>query len=75
MHAVGTSWVSSHHQLLESNLVIPGRQNVTNALAAFAVADQLQVSVDKIVVGLREFTGAKRRFDRKFEGGGITVVG
>jgi UDP-N-acetylmuramate--L-alanine ligase/UDP-N-acetylenolpyruvoylglucosamine reductase len=55
-------------------LVIPGKQNVTNALAAFAVADQLQVPVDKIVIGLREFTGAKRRFDRKFEGGGITVV-
>lgn len=55
-------------------LVIPGRQNVTNALAAFAVADQLQVPVHKIVTGLREFTGAKRRFDRKFESNGITVV-
>jgi|YelNatPaOPRAMG01_1025707.scaffolds.fasta_scaffold02533_1 UDP-N-acetylmuramate--L-alanine ligase/UDP-N-acetylenolpyruvoylglucosamine reductase len=61
-------------RLATVELVIPGRQNVSNALAAFAVADQLQVPVEKIVAALGEFTGAKRRFDRKYNAGGITVV-
>ena len=55
-------------------LVIPGKQNVTNALAAIAVADELGVPFDKIVDALKQFTGAKRRFDRKYEEGGILVV-
>jgi UDP-N-acetylmuramate--L-alanine ligase/UDP-N-acetylenolpyruvoylglucosamine reductase len=55
-------------------LVIPGKQNVTNALAAIAVADQLSVPFEKIADALRQFTGAKRRFDRKYEAGGILVV-
>jgi UDP-N-acetylmuramate--alanine ligase len=55
-------------------LVIPGTQNVVNALAAIAVADELGVPFEKIAGALAQFTGAKRRFDRKFEGGGIVVV-
>lgn len=55
-------------------LIIPGKQNVTNALAAIAVADELGVPFDKIAAALAEFTGAKRRFDRRYEEGGILVV-
>jgi UDP-N-acetylmuramate--alanine ligase len=55
-------------------LVIPGRQNVTNALAAIAVADELGVPFDKIAAALAEFTGAKRRFDRRYEENGVLVV-
>ena len=55
-------------------LVIPGKQNVTNALAAIAVADELGVPFEKIADALKQFTGAKRRFDRKYEEGGILVV-
>jgi UDP-N-acetylmuramate--L-alanine ligase/UDP-N-acetylenolpyruvoylglucosamine reductase len=55
-------------------LIIPGKQNVTNALAAVAVADELGVPFDKISVALAEFTGAKRRFDRRYEEAGILVV-
>jgi UDP-N-acetylmuramate--L-alanine ligase/UDP-N-acetylenolpyruvoylglucosamine reductase len=55
-------------------LSIPGRQNVTNALAAVAVADELGVPFEKIADALKQFTGAKRRFDRKYEDGGILVV-
>lgn len=55
-------------------LVIPGTQNVVNALAAVAVADELGVPFEKIAGALAQFTGAKRRFDRKFEGGCIVVV-
>jgi len=55
-------------------LIIPGRQNVTNALAAVAVADELGVAFDKIAAALAEFTGAARRFDRRYEEGEILVV-
>jgi UDP-N-acetylmuramate--alanine ligase len=55
-------------------LSIPGKQNVTNALAAIAVADELGVPFEKIADALRQFTGAKRRFDRKYDEGGILVV-
>ena len=61
-------------ELARVELVIPGEQNIVNALAAFAVADELGIATDKIVAALAEFTGAKRRFDRKFEGNGIVVV-
>ena len=55
-------------------LVIPGRQNVVNALAAVAVADQLGVPFDRVAEALALFTGARRRFDRRFDGGGVVVV-
>ncbi len=55
-------------------LSIPGIQNVTNALAAVAVADALGVPFKKIADALKEFTGAARRFDRKYEEDGIMVV-
>jgi UDP-N-acetylmuramate--L-alanine ligase/UDP-N-acetylenolpyruvoylglucosamine reductase len=55
-------------------LVIPGRQNVVNALAAIAVADQLGVAFDKVAGALGEFTGAKRRFERRYDGEGLVVV-
>ena len=55
-------------------LIIPGRQNIVNALAAIAVADELGVTFDKVAEALAQFTGAKRRFDRRFDGDGIVVV-
>ncbi len=55
-------------------LVIPGKQNVVNALATVAVADQLGVPFEKVAEALALFTGAKRRFERRFDGGGIVVV-
>lgn len=55
-------------------LAIPGMQNVINALATVAVADQLSMPFVKIAEALGKFTGAKRRFERKYEGNGIVVV-
>jgi UDP-N-acetylmuramate--alanine ligase len=55
-------------------LVIPGRQNIVNALAAIAVADQLGVPFEKVAEALAQFTGAKRRFERRYDGDGIVVV-
>jgi UDP-N-acetylmuramate--L-alanine ligase/UDP-N-acetylenolpyruvoylglucosamine reductase len=55
-------------------LIIPGKQNVSNALAAIAVADQLGMPFEKVAAALGEFTGAKRRFERKHDANGIVVV-
>jgi UDP-N-acetylmuramate--L-alanine ligase/UDP-N-acetylenolpyruvoylglucosamine reductase len=55
-------------------LTIPGIQNVTNALATVAVADELGVPFERIADALRQFSGAVRRFDRKYEEDEILVV-
>jgi len=55
-------------------LIVPGEQNVVNALAAVTVADQLGVPLDKIAAALRSFGGAQRRFERKWDSHGVMVV-
>jgi UDP-N-acetylmuramate--alanine ligase len=47
---------------------------VLNALAAIGVALELGVRVADIVGALAEFRGAERRFERKGEAAGVTVV-
>ena len=47
---------------LQISLGLPGLHNVLNALAAIAVADELQVSDDAVVKSLQEFEGIDRRF-------------
>ncbi|MBC7808265.1 MAG: UDP-N-acetylmuramate--L-alanine ligase, partial [Akkermansiaceae bacterium] len=55
-------------------LSVPGRHNMLNALAAFAVAQGIGVPVGDIVRGLESFTGTGRRFERLGEVGGVTVI-
>ncbi len=55
-------------------LQVPGRHNLSNALAAVAVALELELSFDQIAAGLRAFRGAERRFDVRGEPRGILVV-
>ena len=43
---------------------LPGMHNVRNALAAIAVADELQIGDDAIVKALEQFEGIDRRFQR-----------
>jgi UDP-N-acetylmuramate--alanine ligase len=45
-------------------LGLPGMHNVRNALAAIAIADELQISHEAIVKALQEFEGIDRRFQR-----------
>ncbi|MEO7658695.1 MAG: UDP-N-acetylmuramate--L-alanine ligase [Pyrinomonadaceae bacterium] len=56
------------------NLPVPGKHNVYNALAATAVALELEVSFEKIVEAFAEFKNANRRFQIKGEAAGILVV-
>ncbi len=51
-----------------------GRHNVSNSLAAIAVANELKVSMDIIREALRNFSGVQRRFELKGTADGINVV-
>jgi UDP-N-acetylmuramate--alanine ligase len=60
-------------------LNLPGRHYVQNALAAIAIATELNVSDEAIVKALREFKGVGRRFERYGElksqdGGTFTLI-
>lgn len=55
-------------------LTVPGEHNVLNSLAAFVACCLSGAEVDKICEGLKEFGGAGRRFERKGEFKGITIV-
>ena len=50
--------------VLHVKLQLPGMHNVRNALAAIAVADELQVGSDALAKALLEFEGIDRRFQR-----------
>ena len=58
----------------EVTLKAPGRHNVSNALAAAAVAGELGIPFERIRAGLAEYGGVVRRFQVKGERGGVTVV-
>lgn len=44
-------------------MLLPGRHNIENAVAAIAVALQLQIAPEKIREALETFKGVKRRFE------------
>jgi len=48
--------------MLRVSLQLPGLHNVRNALAAIAVADELQIADDAVVKALSSFEGIDRRF-------------
>lgn len=73
----GRSLFSVYHQgelLGEIILNVPGRHNVANALAAVAVANELQVPFVTIAEALRAFKGVGRRFEIVGEVNDIMVV-
>lgn len=55
-------------------LGVPGEHNVYNALAAIALCRKLGVSMENIREGLLRFTGTNRRFEKKGELAGITII-
>ncbi len=50
--------------VLHVSLHLPGMHNVRNALAAIAVADELQIGSDAVVKALADFEGIDRRFQQ-----------
>ncbi|MPN00010.1 UDP-N-acetylmuramate--L-alanine ligase [bioreactor metagenome] len=64
---------------LPIELNLPGMHNVLNALAAIAVATEVQVPDESIIKALSEFRGVGRRFQRYGEvalpsGGSFTLI-
>ncbi len=55
-------------------LNVPGSHNVSNSLAALAVAYELGIDVKEAMGNLEEFTGVRRRFEIKGKAGGAMVV-
>ena len=66
LKAYGQSWPVT--------LQVPGRHNVSNALAAIAAALALDVPLAQAVHGVERFAGLARRFDIVGIAGGITVI-
>jgi UDP-N-acetylmuramate--alanine ligase len=58
----------------EIALPVPGKHNIYNALAATAVALELEIPFEKIAEAFASFKNANRRFQFKGEEKGITVV-
>ncbi|MCH6544507.1 MAG: UDP-N-acetylmuramate--L-alanine ligase [Deltaproteobacteria bacterium] len=68
---------SVHHQshsLGEMRLHMPGRHNVTNALSAVAIGQELGIPFERISESLEAFMGIHRRFEIKGEPGNIMVI-
>ncbi|MEK6601355.1 MAG: UDP-N-acetylmuramate--L-alanine ligase, partial [Candidatus Binatota bacterium] len=55
-------------------LRLPGRHSATNALAAVAVAHELEIPFSQVADALGSFTGIHRRFEIKGESRGIMVI-
>ena len=56
------------------SLCIVGRHNVSNSVAAIAMALDMGISLDDIQDALNQFTGTHRRFEHKGEFNGVTVI-
>lgn len=68
------TWFSVKHQgidLGQFTLKIPGKHNVSNALAASLIVNQVGLSWEKIRELLPSFSGTKRRFEAKGEKEGV----
>lgn len=64
-----------HGEKAESiTLGVPGEHNVYNALAAIALCRELGVGLEHIKEGLAGFAGTDRRFEKKGEVRGITII-
>ena len=58
----------------EVELMVPGRHNASNALAAIAAAHVLGVKVEDAATALGRFEGLRRRLETVGRAGGVTVI-
>lgn len=75
-HIRRTTFTLMHRDapVCELSLRIPGRHNILNAIAAAATALLEGAEPSAIREGLREFTGAGRRFEILGQVGGVTIA-
>lgn len=70
------SFTAMYHgkELLQVQLHVPGKHNISNALAAIALITLMELPQDALALGLCKFSGANRRFQYKGQVDGITVI-
>ncbi|SFG18662.1 UDP-N-acetylmuramate--L-alanine ligase [Lachnospiraceae bacterium C7] len=70
------SFTAMHNgeKLFDVTLSVPGMHNVSNAMAAIALCDDLNLDKDAVVRGLSKFGGAGRRFEYKGKVDGVTII-
>ena len=73
LETIFDAWRGERH-LGEVRLRMPGRHHALNALAALAVAEDLEIPFRIAAHALEEFGGIHRRFEVKGEESGILVV-
>lgn len=59
---------------IQVDLKIPGRHNVSNALACLVVIDCLNLPLEKAAQALGQYSGAGRRFEVRGEARGVIVI-
>jgi UDP-N-acetylmuramate--alanine ligase len=76
LRAMGSRFKVLHHgaDLGWFELFVPGLHNVSNSMAAIAVARELDIDLETIRKALKDFSGVQRRFQIKGEAEGVTVV-
>lgn len=60
--------------LMKVHLNVPGMHNISNALATIALAYLMKLKEEEVLLGLRKFGGANRRFQYKGNLDGITII-
>lgn len=65
---------SGHRRIDGCTLPVPGRHNISNALASVGVALHLGIGDDAIRAALAGYQGVGRRFTRVGEARGVTVI-
>ena len=65
-----------HHSIPLGHIVlgVPGKHNVSNALAVIAAARKLGIPMEQIQAGLLGFSGTNRRFQYKGTLDGVTII-
>jgi len=66
--------INDGHSFGEIRLLIPGRYNVQNALAALIATESQGVPFEVAAQALAKFQGAGRRYDQRGEVGGVVVI-
>jgi len=61
-------------RMTKIELPMLGNHNVQNALAAIAVATEMEIGEPQIKAALKSFAGVKRRFTKTGDTGGITII-
>jgi UDP-N-acetylmuramate--alanine ligase len=73
---MGRGTYTLHHgtESYPVKLGVVGIHNVYNSLAAIALAEYLGIAREHILAALETFTGTDRRFEKKGEIGGVTIL-